>query len=110
MRQILIAVGIALTVSILLTPVLIWLLSGRGFGREIRVDGPATCSVGERCAASGTRTVATTSTSRLRPDTPARTGRLGREKFASMGSSARWAVFTCGEHPAGAPARCVSKV
>ncbi len=40
MRQILIAVGIALTVSILLTPVLIRLFTRQGFGHEIRADGP----------------------------------------------------------------------
>ncbi|MDT5187469.1 MAG: phospho-N-acetylmuramoyl-pentapeptide-transferase, partial [Mycobacterium sp.] len=40
MRQILIAVGIALTVSILLTPVLVRLFTRQGFGHEIREDGP----------------------------------------------------------------------
>ena len=40
MRQILISVGIALTVSILLTPVLIRLFTKQGFGHEIREDGP----------------------------------------------------------------------
>src|SRR3978361_210412 len=40
MRQILIAVGIALTVSILLTPALIKLFTRQGFGHEIREDGP----------------------------------------------------------------------
>ena len=40
MRQILIAVAIALTVSILLTPVLIGLFTRQGFGHEIREDGP----------------------------------------------------------------------
>jgi phospho-N-acetylmuramoyl-pentapeptide-transferase len=40
MRQILIAVGIALTISILLTPVLIRLFTRQGFGHEIREDGP----------------------------------------------------------------------
>ncbi len=40
MRQILIAVGIALAVSILLTPVLIRLFTRQGFGQEIREDGP----------------------------------------------------------------------
>ena len=40
MRQILIAVAIALTVSILLTPVLIRLFTRQGFGHEIREDGP----------------------------------------------------------------------
>ena len=40
MRQILIAVGIALTVSILLTPALIRLFTRQGFGHEIRADGP----------------------------------------------------------------------
>jgi len=40
MRQILIAVGIALAVSILLTPVLIRLFTRQGFGQEIRADGP----------------------------------------------------------------------
>jgi phospho-N-acetylmuramoyl-pentapeptide-transferase len=40
-RLILIAVGISLTVSILLTPVLIRLFTRRGFGHEIREDGPA---------------------------------------------------------------------
>lgn len=40
MIQILIAVAIALTVSILLTPALIRLFSRQGFGHEIREDGP----------------------------------------------------------------------
>ena len=40
MRQILIAVGIALAVSILLTPMLIRLFTRQGFGHEIREDGP----------------------------------------------------------------------
>ena len=40
MRQILIAVGIALMVSILLTPALISLFTRQGFGHEIRADGP----------------------------------------------------------------------
>lgn len=40
MRQILIAVGIALMVSILLTPTLIRLFNRQGFGQEIREDGP----------------------------------------------------------------------
>ena len=40
MRQILIAVGIALAVSILLTPSLILLFTRQGFGHEIREDGP----------------------------------------------------------------------
>ena len=40
MRQILIAVAIALAVSILLTPVLIRLFTRQGFGHEIREDGP----------------------------------------------------------------------
>ncbi len=40
MIQILIAVGIALTVSILLTPMLIRLFTRQGFGHEIREDGP----------------------------------------------------------------------
>jgi phospho-N-acetylmuramoyl-pentapeptide-transferase len=42
MRQILIAVGIALAVSILLTPALITLFNRQGFGQEIRSDGPPT--------------------------------------------------------------------
>jgi phospho-N-acetylmuramoyl-pentapeptide-transferase len=42
MRQILIAVGIALTVSILVTPLLINLFTRQGFGHEIRSDGPPT--------------------------------------------------------------------
>ncbi|MFC8530579.1 phospho-N-acetylmuramoyl-pentapeptide-transferase [Nocardia sp. NPDC057227] len=41
MRQILFAAAIALTVSILLTPLLISIFAKRGFGQEIRVDGPA---------------------------------------------------------------------
>lgn len=41
MRQIIIAAAIALAVSILLTPYLIKLFSGQGFGQEIRQDGPA---------------------------------------------------------------------
>lgn len=41
MIQILFAVGIALAVSIVLTPVLIRLFTRRGFGHEIREDGPA---------------------------------------------------------------------
>jgi phospho-N-acetylmuramoyl-pentapeptide-transferase len=40
MIQILIAVAIALTVSILLTPLLIRLFTKQGFGHEIREDGP----------------------------------------------------------------------
>ncbi|MBU3064061.1 phospho-N-acetylmuramoyl-pentapeptide-transferase [Nocardia sp. NEAU-G5] len=41
MRQILFAAAIALAVSILLTPLLIRIFAKRGFGQEIRVDGPA---------------------------------------------------------------------
>ncbi|WP_127782497.1 phospho-N-acetylmuramoyl-pentapeptide-transferase [Rhodococcus sp. X156] len=41
MRQILIAAGIAFAVSILLTPYLIKVFSGQGFGQEIRQEGPA---------------------------------------------------------------------
>ena len=40
MRQILVAVAIALTVSILLTPALIRLFTKQGFGHQIREDGP----------------------------------------------------------------------
>ena len=40
MRLILFAVGISLTVSILLTPTLIRLFTRQGFGQEIREDGP----------------------------------------------------------------------
>ena len=40
MRQIIIASAIALAVSILLTPYLIKVFSGQGFGQEIRQDGP----------------------------------------------------------------------
>ncbi len=40
MRQILFAGGIALAVSILLTPLLIRTFSKQGFGQEIRVEGP----------------------------------------------------------------------
>ena len=40
MRQILIAVAIALTVSIMLTPLLIKLFTTQGLGHEIRADGP----------------------------------------------------------------------
>ncbi|BBZ33197.1 phospho-N-acetylmuramoyl-pentapeptide-transferase [Mycolicibacterium confluentis] len=40
MRLILVAVGLALAVSILLTPVLIRLFTKQGFGHEIREDGP----------------------------------------------------------------------
>jgi phospho-N-acetylmuramoyl-pentapeptide-transferase len=40
MRQVLIAVGIALAVSIMLTPLLITLFTRQGFGHEIRDDGP----------------------------------------------------------------------
>ncbi|MBV8929676.1 MAG: phospho-N-acetylmuramoyl-pentapeptide-transferase [Mycobacteriaceae bacterium] len=40
MRQILIAVGIALAVSIMLTPLLIRLFARQGLGHEIRADGP----------------------------------------------------------------------
>ncbi len=40
MRLILIAVGISLAMSILLTPVLIRLFTKQGFGHEIREDGP----------------------------------------------------------------------
>jgi phospho-N-acetylmuramoyl-pentapeptide-transferase len=39
-RQILFAAGIALAVSILLTPVLIKAFTRQGFGQEIRVEGP----------------------------------------------------------------------
>lgn len=41
MKQILVAVAIALAVSIVLTPALIRLFTRRGFGHEIREDGPA---------------------------------------------------------------------
>jgi phospho-N-acetylmuramoyl-pentapeptide-transferase len=41
LRQILFAAGIALAVSILLTPLLIRIFSRQGFGQEIRVEGPA---------------------------------------------------------------------
>ena len=41
MINILIAGGIALAVSILLTPFLIALFTRQGFGQEIRVEGPA---------------------------------------------------------------------
>lgn len=41
MRQILFAAAIALTVSIMLTPLLIRIFARQGFGQEIRVDGPA---------------------------------------------------------------------
>src|SRR5271155_3678238 len=40
MIDILIAVGISLTVSILVTPMLIRLLNGQGLGHETREDGP----------------------------------------------------------------------
>ena len=40
MRQVLIAVGISLMVSILLTPTLIRIFTRQGFGQEIREDGP----------------------------------------------------------------------
>ncbi|MFV0496006.1 phospho-N-acetylmuramoyl-pentapeptide-transferase [Mycobacterium sp.] len=40
MKQILIAVAIAVTVSILLTPALIRLFTRQGFGHQIREDGP----------------------------------------------------------------------
>jgi len=40
MRLILVAVGISLAVSILLTPTLIRLFTRQGFGQEIREDGP----------------------------------------------------------------------
>ncbi|BCK57053.1 MULTISPECIES: phospho-N-acetylmuramoyl-pentapeptide-transferase [Nocardia] len=40
MRQILFAAAIALAVSILLTPLLIRMFARRGFGQEIRIDGP----------------------------------------------------------------------
>ena len=40
MRLILVAVGISLTVSILLTPWLVRLFTRQGFGQEIREDGP----------------------------------------------------------------------
>ncbi len=42
MRQILIAVAVALMVSILLTPVLIRLFTKQGFGHQTREDGPPT--------------------------------------------------------------------
>ncbi|WP_167473013.1 phospho-N-acetylmuramoyl-pentapeptide-transferase [Nocardia arthritidis] len=41
MRQILFAAGIALATSILLTPLLIKIFTKRGFGQEIRLEGPA---------------------------------------------------------------------
>ncbi|MFF0544614.1 phospho-N-acetylmuramoyl-pentapeptide-transferase [Nocardia thailandica] len=41
MRQILLAAGIALILTITLTPILIRIFARRGFGQEIRVDGPA---------------------------------------------------------------------
>ena len=41
MINILVAGGIALAVSILLTPFLIALFTRQGFGQEIRVEGPA---------------------------------------------------------------------
>ncbi len=41
MRQILFSAGIALAVSILLTPVLVKTFSRQGFGQEIRMEGPA---------------------------------------------------------------------
>ncbi|GAB2919872.1 phospho-N-acetylmuramoyl-pentapeptide-transferase [Rhodococcus aerolatus] len=41
MRQILVAAGIAVVVSILLTPYLIKVFSRQGFGQEIRQEGPA---------------------------------------------------------------------
>jgi phospho-N-acetylmuramoyl-pentapeptide-transferase len=40
-RQILFAAAIALAVSILLTPLLVRMFARRGFGQEIRIDGPA---------------------------------------------------------------------
>ena len=40
MRLILVAVGLSLMVSILLTPVLVRLFTRQGFGQEIREDGP----------------------------------------------------------------------
>jgi phospho-N-acetylmuramoyl-pentapeptide-transferase len=40
MRQILFAAAIALAVSILLTPLLVRMFAKRGFGQEIRIDGP----------------------------------------------------------------------
>lgn len=40
MKQVLVAVAIALAVSIILTPVLIRLFTKQGFGQEIREDGP----------------------------------------------------------------------
>ncbi|MBV9319802.1 MAG: phospho-N-acetylmuramoyl-pentapeptide-transferase [Mycobacterium sp.] len=42
MKQVLVAVGISLAVSILLTPLLIRLFTRQGFGHEIREDGPPT--------------------------------------------------------------------
>ncbi|GAA3189856.1 hypothetical protein GCM10020255_088310 [Rhodococcus baikonurensis] len=41
MIQILLAAGIALAVSIMLTPILIKAFSKQGFGQEIRTEGPA---------------------------------------------------------------------
>ncbi|RTL69234.1 MAG: phospho-N-acetylmuramoyl-pentapeptide-transferase [Pseudonocardiaceae bacterium] len=41
MRSVFVAAGIALAVSILLTPYLIKFFSRQGFGQEIRADGPA---------------------------------------------------------------------
>lgn len=50
MRPILIAVGISLVVSILLTPSLIKVFTRQGFGQEIREDGPP--SHKDRCTPS----------------------------------------------------------
>ncbi|WP_028922213.1 phospho-N-acetylmuramoyl-pentapeptide-transferase [Pseudonocardia acaciae] len=41
MRGVLVAAGVALAVSVLLTPFLILLFTRRGFGQEIRAEGPA---------------------------------------------------------------------
>ncbi|KAF0847564.1 phospho-N-acetylmuramoyl-pentapeptide-transferase [Nocardia caishijiensis] len=41
MRQILLSAGTALFITITLTPVLIRVFARRGFGQEIRIDGPA---------------------------------------------------------------------
>ena len=53
MRKILIAVGIALTVSIMLTPLLIGLFTRQGFGHEIRDDGPPSHKTQKRDAVDG---------------------------------------------------------
>ena len=68
MRQILIAVAIALATSILLTPALIRLFTRQGFGHEIRADGPPSRPAAE--AVPATVSAAATAPSTRRAGSP----------------------------------------